>query len=718
MERVLQVDRHAVWKQSLAGTCGFCLAAVVAVAFVLGPATVTRAAPPVRKPLTWLPAANGAVSALSGDAQAEAPVVALDQLPLRSNDTTPSFSGTASDSTTVTIEVFRGESAEGEPVVTLKARGTGGSWVSADVFPPLENGMYTAIARQSSSQGTGTGTSNAVSFEIDTESPTVTLAAPRSPSNDLAPSFAGSASDATPVTVEIYQGPSPEGKLVATAEASGTRAGWISGPATPALESGDHTFTAVAVQASEVGNDPGKSAPVTFVVDTEAPKVTLEMPPSSSNDPTPSFSGTTSEAGEITVEIFVGPAPQGTPLQTVSVNATGRSWSSRDVESPLLDGTYTAIATQPSAIENPAGRSAPVTFTVDTSAPTVTLNTPLSPSANKQPSFSGTASDHTPVTIEVHSGSSAGPVVGSLIAEPNRGVWVSGKASELPGWGSYTAVAIQPSSIGNPDGKSPPVTFAVEPIAPAAATEASASITRTSAALYASVDPKGAGVEGCRFEYGTTTAYGKSVGCGFVSGISAFPPAGIGAEQVFARIYGLSPSSTYHFRIVAVGEGGTADGADQAFTTLPPWLFNEGAPLAPAVTPGPAGGAQGTASYVARHIAGALTPRGRAARIAALLTTGAFRALFTAPGAGRVVIVWYYTPARARAKRSARSPVIVAAGTASFHAPDTAPIMIRVTAAGRRLLRAARHLRLSAACVFIPRAGARIRVSAVFQLSR
>ena len=46
--------------------------------------------------------------------------------------------------------------------------------------------------------------------------------------------------------------------------------------------------------------------------------------------------------------------------------------------------------------------------------------------------------------------------------------------------------------------------------------------TRTSAALYASVNPRGGGVSACYFEYGST-AYGTDIECGFVSGLSAFP---------------------------------------------------------------------------------------------------------------------------------------------------------------------------------------------------
>ena len=447
---------------------------MLAAAFALGTAPAAHAAASVGEPFSSASAAAMGTPAFGGNAEAEAPDVTLNPLPLRSSDTTPSFSGTASDTTTVTVEVFSGGSAQGEPLITLKARGTGGSWASANVLPPLANGTYTAIAKQPSSKGGGTGASSPVSFEVDTESPTVTLAPPRSRSKDVAPSFTGTASEATPVTVEIYEGPRPEGKLVATTEASGTRAGWTSGEATPVLASGTHTFTAVAVQVSELGNAPGKSAPVTFVVDTEAPKVTLAALPSPSHDATPSFSGTTSEAGEVTIEVFAGSTAEGAPLAALTASTSGGSWSSEDLEPPLKDGTYTAIATQPSAIENPAGTSASATFTVDTSPPAVTLNAPLSPSANRQPTFSGTASDRTPVAIEIYSGAGVeGAPVASALAEPNRGEWVSGRTSELPGYGQYTAVATQASSIGNPDGSSAPVTFAVEPIAPAVATEVS-----------------------------------------------------------------------------------------------------------------------------------------------------------------------------------------------------------------------------------------------------
>jgi hypothetical protein len=642
------------------------------------------------------------------------PAVTLDQPPLRSNDATPSFSGTASDTTSVTVEVYAGASAAGEPLATLRVQGTGGSWVSANVSPPLASGTYTAIASQESSFVKSTGMSNPVTFEVDTRAPTVTLAPPRlSRSNDMTPSFSGTASEASLVTVEIFEGARPEGDIVATATASGARGSWSSSKATPALPRGRHTFTALAIEPSEIKNAPGQSAPVTFEVDTEPPTVTLKPPASPSNDTAPSFSGTASEASQLTVKIFEGSRAEGQVLATATGTASGGSWISDHASPALGNGTFTALAVQRSAIGNLAGKSLPVTFIIDTAPPAVTLKAPPSPSPNRVPVFSGTASDHTPVTVEVHEGAAAtGPIVATASAEALGGEWVSGKASPALPWGEYTAVASQPSSIGNPGGASSPVTFAVQPIAPTVLTEGAADVTRTSAALYASVGPRGGGVSACYFEYGTASS-GTGVECGFVSGMSAFPPAETSVVPVFARVYGLSPGVTYHFRIVAVGEGGTGAGAEATFTTLPP-RGAEAASRGRGVSPreAPAGG---IAAFIARQLA----PHGRAARLTALIRSGAFKQLFKAPGPGRAAIAWYYaSPAAKLASSVARARELVASGGLRFRAAGTATVMIHLSAAGIRLLRASRHLRLTATCVFIPSGAPSVRASATFELSR
>src|SRR5208283_3846136 len=59
-------------------------------------------------------------------------------------------------------------------------------------------------------------------FTADAAAPKVTLNSPESPSSDTTPSFTGTASDTTAITVRIYSGDAARGTVVATATATGT----------------------------------------------------------------------------------------------------------------------------------------------------------------------------------------------------------------------------------------------------------------------------------------------------------------------------------------------------------------------------------------------------------------------------------------------------------------------------------------------------------------
>ena len=100
---------------------------------------------------------------------------------------------------------------------------------------------------------------------------------------------------------------------------------------------------------------------------------------------------------------------------------------------------------------------------------------------------------------------------------------------------------------------------------------------RAQPSALVSVDPHGAGVSGCYFEYGATPSYGTSIECGFVSEIEDFPPSGTAVVPVFARIYGLSPGTTYHFRAIASNSLGVVSGADLSFAI--PLFLDTGAAL-------------------------------------------------------------------------------------------------------------------------------------------
>jgi hypothetical protein len=115
-------------------------------------------------------------------------------------------------------------------------------------------------------------------------------------------------------------------------------------------------------------------------------------------------------------------------------------------------------------------------------------------------------------------------------------------------------------------------TFKTLPPPPAVVTGAASSVAQTSATLNGTVNPSGFEVSACRFEYGTSTAYGSSAPC--------VPPPGSGTSPVAvsAALESLGENTTYHFRTVATGPGGTTFGGDQTFTTLlllgPHWYKN------------------------------------------------------------------------------------------------------------------------------------------------
>src|SRR5207248_844044 len=105
-------------------------------------------------------------------------------------------------------------------------------------------------------------------------------------------------------------------------------------------------------------------------------------------------------------------------------------------------------------------------------------------------------------------------------------------------------------------------TLATPPNHPSVVTGTASALTQSTATLNASVNPNGGAVSDCRFEYGSTSAYGASVPC------ASLPGSGTSAVAVSARLQGLSANSTYHFRIVASNAGGTDAGEDQTFTTV------------------------------------------------------------------------------------------------------------------------------------------------------
>jgi DNA-binding beta-propeller fold protein YncE/phosphodiesterase/alkaline phosphatase D-like protein len=94
--------------------------------------------------------------------------------------------------------------------------------------------------------------------------------------------------------------------------------------------------------------------------------------------------------------------------------------------------------------------------------------------------------------------------------------------------------------------------------APPIATTEAAEVKRQEATLKGNVNPQGASTT-YRFEYGLTTAYGKSIPTS-----DAFAGTGISGVPVSQKLSGLE-DATYHYRVVGINSKGTTFGADREF---------------------------------------------------------------------------------------------------------------------------------------------------------
>jgi hypothetical protein len=242
--------------------------------------------------------------------------------------------------------------------------------------------------------------------------------------------------------------------------------------------------------------------------------------------------------------------------------------------------------------------------------------------------------------------------------------------------------------------------------APEVLEELPAEISGAKASVAATINPHGAALQTCEFEYGTTSSYGASVAC------QRLPPSSIHeAVTVSASLQGLA-AGTYHSRAVLTFPGGSATGPDRIFEVRGAGVLEGGGP--------PESPGSSVATLTNRT-----AEQGPAARTAAAGATfaGALRLL----GDGRIAVP-LSCPTRAspcRGEISIRaatagagaeggglSAILYAAGGFAIAPGHRATILLTLRASARRRL--ARTHRLHAhATVATRRAGAPAQVQRI-----
>jgi len=152
-----------------------------------------------------------------------------------------------------------------------------------------------------------------------------------------------------------------------------------------------------------------------------------------------------------------------------------------------------------------------------------------------------------------------GPNVGSGVAvDEGHLYWTNGG---LIGRANLDGTGIEPEFS---TGEGATYGLAVDagvPEHPSVAIAAESGVTEASVTLAAMVNPNGSNVSACVFEYGPTASYSESVAC------SPSPGSGVSPVAVSAALSGLSPNTTYHYRVSATNGLGTIHTADATFTT-------------------------------------------------------------------------------------------------------------------------------------------------------
>ena len=304
-------------------------------------------------------AGNTATDSATGNINSAAPTITLDAQGL-DNDATPLISGTSdvTPGTTVTLTVV---DADGNTQI-FQAIVQGDGTFSAEVPNALSEGDYTVTATVTDGSG-NSATAVDTGGSVDTQAPAISLDT-LGDSNDATPLISGTTdlpAGAT-VTIVVTDSAGNEQTLTAIVDNNGN----FSVEATTPLAEGAFTVEATATDAagnSTTANENGGN------IDTTSPTISL-TPLGTSNDATPTLSGTTDMPEGSVVTLSVTDSDGNIQTFTATVDASGNF--SADVPNDLSEGDYTVTASVTDNAGNTATDSETGSF--DANAPTLTLD--------------------------------------------------------------------------------------------------------------------------------------------------------------------------------------------------------------------------------------------------------------------------------------------------------------------------------------------------------
>jgi hypothetical protein len=419
----------------------------------------------------------------------------------------------------------------------------------------------------------------------------------------------------------------------------------------PPLADGSYTFRVRATDGA--GNTDASPATRSFTIDTTPPTATIDAGPAGpTSDAQPTFTFHSSEANSsFQCSLDRGTAsfiPCDAGSYRPAANLADGSWTFR-VKATDLAGNIGATATR--------------AFVVDTSPPTVTIDSgPSGLTNNTQPTFtfhSGEA-DST-LQCSVDQGAAA-------FTPCNSGTFTSAALAD----GTWTFRVRATDALGNAEQNDATRTFTIDAHPP--------TVTIDSGPAGSTNDRRPTFV----FH---SSELGSHFRCSLQQGASRYSACGGGQYQPDADL----AFGNWTFSVIAVDAAG-----------------NESQPATRDLTieiPG----ADGQTKVVLVFVS---VPTGDASTIEALLKAGGYDAIFNAPAAGTLSVTWY------QAKPGAPGPTVVARGRATSRKRGRTKLRIKLTKTGRALLARSEHLKLTAKTVFAAKGKTPVKVVKPFTINR
>jgi hypothetical protein len=550
---------------------------------------------------------------------------------------TATLSGGFSPTGTVTFTVFGPNNAtcSGAPAGSSTVPVSGNGSYTSGPFTPTSAGTYRFVATYSGDVNDAAAVSPCGSAG---ESVTVTKASllivtSASPSSaqlgatisDTA-TLSGGASPTGTVTFTLF-GPSDatcSGAPVFTSTVPVTGNGaYQSGPFAP-TSAGTYRF--VATYSGDANNTSASSACNSageqVVVSPAGPTIVTQATagPGSAVHDTAVIAGGASPTGTLTFRAYgpSDPTCASTPAFTSTVTVSGNgSYSSGSFTVPA-PGSYLFVASYSGDANNAPASGAcgsaneGVTFAAPALAVTKSASPPSLPAPGGAFTFTVQVTNPSPTdpititslvdNIYGNVATLAGSTCGSLI-----GVTLAPGASSPPCsfTGSFTgsAGASQTDTVaaGGTDSTgftatataSATVTLTAAPGPPTVTTGAASGVTTTTASLAGSVTPNGPDAKAV-FEFGPSTSFGSITSIADVG-------AGFSPVSITGSLAGLSPRTTYFYRLVSTNSFGTTSGTVKSFTTTGPAT----APVVVTLAPVSAGNTSAV-------LAGTVNPAGQA----------------------------------------------------------------------------------------------------------